>query len=195
MPEHSIHVKTVEDHPLDVIPTMDEPHIPAEIARDTEVDSKISDHAGIPGAHHAKYTDAEAQATVKANVEVGDLKAPTKALDMASQKITSLPTPTAGSEPATKEFVESLVQGLDWQQSVLGELAEPPVSPAAGDRYLVIATATGDWAGEENNIAEWDGAVWVFTSPNEGFAAWIEDTNVLKVWNGTAWVLFGSTTD
>jgi len=130
-----------------------------------------------------------------ANVEVGDLKAPTKSLDMASQKITSLPTPTAGSEPATKEFVESLVQGLDWQQSVLGELAEPPVSPAAGNRYLVIATATGDWAGHENDIAEWDGSVWVFTTPNKGFAAWIEDTNVLKVWNGTAWVLFGSTSD
>ncbi|MBA7692082.1 hypothetical protein ES703_100640 [subsurface metagenome] len=30
--------------------------------------------------HHAKYTDSEAQTTVKANVEVGDLKAPTKAL-------------------------------------------------------------------------------------------------------------------
>ncbi len=130
-----------------------------------------------------------------AAVEVGDLKEPTKPLDMAGQKITTLPTPTAGSEPATKDFVESLVQGLDWQQSVLGELDTPPGTPAAGDRYLVIATATGDWVGRENDIAEWDGSAWVFTSPNEGFAAWIEDTNVQKVWNGTAWVLFGSTVD
>ncbi|GAJ08105.1 unnamed protein product, partial [marine sediment metagenome] len=84
MPAHGIHVKTVEDHPLNVIPIMDEPHIPPEIARDTEVDSKIGTHAEDPAAHHAKYTDAEAQATVKANVEVGDLKAPTKALDMNS---------------------------------------------------------------------------------------------------------------
>ncbi|GAI87764.1 unnamed protein product [marine sediment metagenome] len=130
-----------------------------------------------------------------ANVEVGDLKAPTKPLDMASQKITSLPTPTAGSEPATKDFVESLVQGLDWQQSVLGELDTPPGTPTTGDRYLVIATATGDWVGHENDIAEWDGSVWVFTTPNKGFATWIEDTNALKVWNGTVWVLFGSTSD
>ena len=128
-----------------------------------------------------------------AGVEVGDLKAPTKPLDMAGQKITTLPTPTAGSEPATKEFVESLVQGLDWQESVLGELAEPPASPVAGDRYLVIATATGDWAEHENDIAEWDGAAWAFTTPNAGFAVWIEDTTVQKVWNGTAWVFFGST--
>jgi len=127
--------------------------------------------------------------------EVGDLKAPTKALDMGGQKITTLPTPTAGSEPATKEFVESLVQGLDWQESVLGELDTPPGTPAAGDRYLVIATATGDWVGHENDIAEWNGTSWDFTTPNKGFAVWIEDVQKQKNFNGTAWVFFGSTTD
>lgn len=128
-----------------------------------------------------------------AGVEVGDLKAPTKPLDMASQKITNLPTPAAGSEPATRDFVESLVQGLDWQQSVLGELDTPPGTPATGDRYLVIATATGDWLAHEDDIAEWNGTSWDFTTPNAGFAVWIEDTTIQKVWNGTAWVFFGST--
>jgi len=130
-----------------------------------------------------------------AAVEVGDLKEPTKPLDMAGQKITTLPTPTAGSEPATKEFVESLVQGLDWQPSVLDELADPPGTPATGDRYLVIATATGDWAGHEDDIAEWDGSAWDFTTPNTGFAVWIEDVGSQKVYNGTAWVSFGTTVD
>jgi len=130
-----------------------------------------------------------------AAVEVGDLKTPTKALDMASQKITSLPTPTAGSEPATKEFVESLVQGLDWQDSVLDELADPPGTPATGDRYLVIATATGDWVGHEDDIAEWNGTSWDFASPNTGFAVWIEDVGRQKVYNGSNWVSFGTTVD
>ncbi|GAJ14981.1 unnamed protein product, partial [marine sediment metagenome] len=128
-----------------------------------------------------------------AAVEVGDLKAPTKPLDMAGQKITTLPTPTAGNEPATKDFVESLVQGLDWQQSVLGELDTPPGTPGTGDRYLVIATATGDWAEHEDDIAEWDGSAWVFSTPNAGFAVWLEDVERQKVYNGTAWVFFGST--
>ncbi|MBA7667651.1 hypothetical protein ES703_75748 [subsurface metagenome] len=48
-------------------------------------------HSSLSGIgvadHHARYTDAEAQATVKANVEVGDLKAPTKALDMNGENI------------------------------------------------------------------------------------------------------------
>lgn len=172
-----------------------EEDIPPEIARDTEVDTKIGTHAGIPAAHHAKYTDAAAQATVKDNVEVGDLKAPTKALDMNFQKITGLPTPTAGSDAATKDLVDSMVQGIDWQPSILGELAEPPVSPTVGDRYLVIATATGDWAGHEKDIAEWDGSVWVFTTPNKGFAVWIEDVGRQKNFNGTDWVSFGTTVD
>ncbi|GAI13398.1 unnamed protein product, partial [marine sediment metagenome] len=128
-----------------------------------------------------------------AAVEVGDLKAPTKPLDMAGQKITSLPTPTTGNEPATADYVDSKVQGLDWQQSVLGELDTPPGTPAEGDRYLVIATAADAWVGHEDDIAEWNGTSWDFTTPNTGFAVWIEDTTVQKVWNGTAWVRLGST--
>jgi len=55
-----------------------------------EVDTKIADHTAIPAAHHARYTDTEAQDTVKANVEVGQLKTPTLPLAMNSQRITGL---------------------------------------------------------------------------------------------------------
>ncbi len=105
MPAHGIHVKTVEDHPLDVIPTMDEPHIPPEIARDAEVDSKISDHAGIPDAHHAKYTDAEAAAAAAVEVAAHEeLESPHaaataiggKTLGLADGDIAVLPTATEG---------------------------------------------------------------------------------------------------
>jgi len=156
-------------------------------------------HASLTGIgpddHHTKYTDVEAQNTVKANVEMGDLKTPTKDVPMGSQKITGLATPTAVGGAATKGYVDGKVQGVDWQQSVLGELDTPPGTPDPGDRYLVIATATGDWVGHENDIAEWNGATWDFTIPNNGFAVWIEDTTVQKVYNGTAWVLFGTTID
>ncbi|GAI61324.1 unnamed protein product, partial [marine sediment metagenome] len=70
MPAHGIHVKTLGDHPLDVIPTMDDAHIPPEIARAIEVASGIATHAGIPEAHHAKYTDAEADAKVATHDEL-----------------------------------------------------------------------------------------------------------------------------
>ncbi|GAH11566.1 unnamed protein product, partial [marine sediment metagenome] len=91
--------------------------------------------------------------------------------------------------------VDSMVQGLDWQPSVLGELDTPPGTPVLGDRYLVIATATEDWAEHEKDIAEWDGSVWVFTTPNKGFAVWLEDVGRQRNFNGTDWVFFGSTVD
>ena len=114
---------------------------------------------------------------------------------MGGHKLTGLETPVAGSDAATKDHVDSVVQGLDWQKSVLDELATPPGTPTTGDRYLVIATATGDWAGHEDDIAEWNGASWDFTTPNKGFAVWIEDVGRQKAYNGTSWVYFGTTID
>jgi len=169
------------------------------VPHDNLADLAEKAHASLTGVgtddHHAKYTDAEAEATVKANVEVGDLKTPTKDLPMGSQKITGLATPAVDGDAATKGYADSIAQGLDWQESVLGELADPPGSPTTGDRYLVIATATGDWAGHEQDIATWDGSVWDFFTPNEGCALWIEDVGRQKVYNGTVWVIFGSTID
>ncbi|GAI30578.1 unnamed protein product, partial [marine sediment metagenome] len=112
---------------------------------------------------------------------------------MGGKRLTNLPAPIAGNEPATKDHVDSVLQGLDWQPSVLDELAAPPGSPTEGDRYLVIATATDDWAGREDDIAEWNGTGWDFTTPNTGYAVWLEDVGRQKNYNGTAWVYFGST--
>ncbi|MBA7680337.1 hypothetical protein ES703_88652 [subsurface metagenome] len=65
-------------------------------------------HTSLTGVtanqHHTKYTNAEAQATVKANVEVGDLKAPTKALQMNNQDISGVKDLTATKIIATTEM-------------------------------------------------------------------------------------------
>lgn len=66
-------------------------------------------------------------------------------------------------------------------------LTAPPASPASGDSYIVAATATGAWAGKENQIAVWDGAAWQFGVPREGWTAWVDDENVLIGYLGTAW--------
>ncbi len=92
-----------------------------------------------------------------------------------------------------KDYVDSFLQGLDWQNSVIDELADPPGSPAEGDRYIIIAAATGDWEGHEKDVTEYIDSAWVFFTPNKGWAAYIEDIGKQKNYNGTAWVLFGST--
>jgi hypothetical protein len=107
-------------------------------------------------------------------------------------------SPVGINDLATKGYVDSTVQGLTWQEPVLDkDLATPPGGPSTGDRYIVAATATGAWTGQEEKIAQWNGSSWDFTTPDEGFATWVEDEDKLYVYNSThpagSWVKFGST--
>ena len=104
-------------------------------------------------------------------------------------------TPTNASDVAIKSYVDSVAQGLTWQQPVIDELNDPPTSPTSGDRYLINDAATGDWSDHPNEIAEWDGSQWVFDVPSEGGAVFIEDVDLLKVYQTGGWIPFGSAID
>lgn len=67
------------------------------------------------------------------------------------------------------------------------DLATPPGSPAEGDVYIVGPSATGDWAGQEHNIAYFD-QVWRFITPREGCHVFMLDENTLYRFDGTGWV-------
>lgn len=72
------------------------------------------------------------------------------------------------------------------------DLAAPPGSPSEGDAYIVAASATGDWAGKEKNIAYYNSAEWKFISPNEGLMVWVNDEDKLCYFDGTDWQEFTS---
>ncbi len=111
----------------------------------------------------------------------------------SSGKIINLNTPTNDADAATKAYVDGLITGLDWQESVSSiTTTTPPVGPPTGTRYIVPALATGAWSGQTDNIAEWNGSSWDFTTPNEGYASLVEDEDKQYNYNGTSWVLFGS---
>ena len=63
----------------------------------------------------------------------------------------------------------------------------PPTSPAEGDRHIVGASATGAWAGADDQIATWEDGAWRFLSPNIGWCAWSSDDEILFVWDGALW--------
>lgn len=67
------------------------------------------------------------------------------------------------------------------------DLATPPASPVAGVRYIVAASPTGAWDGKASQIAAWDGAAWLFHTPEPGWLAFVVDENGLVVWTGSAW--------
>lgn len=67
------------------------------------------------------------------------------------------------------------------------DLTTPPATPADGDRYLIAASATGDWSGNDGNIAAWMDGAWTFHTPKEGWLLWIADEDVFLVFNGASW--------
>lgn len=66
-------------------------------------------------------------------------------------------------------------------------ISTPPSSPALGQQWIVGPSATGVWAGHDNEIAEWDGTQWVFHTPSEGDIAYVIDEKAYYGWNGTFW--------
>jgi hypothetical protein len=66
-------------------------------------------------------------------------------------------------------------------------LATPPVSPAAGDRYIVAGSPTGAWSGYAGYIAAYQDSAWRFYAPKTGWLCWVEDEALLVVYAGSAW--------
>lgn len=75
------------------------------------------------------------------------------------------------------------------QPAVLSRaLAAAPALPAAGDRYIVAAGATGSWTGQSGKIALWDGTAWLFLAPRAGWCCHVEAEAALATYSGSAWL-------
>ena len=66
------------------------------------------------------------------------------------------------------------------------EASTPPVSPVPAETHALGSSPTGAWAGQERQLASWDGSVWQFVTPQEGWLAWDLTAAELRVWNDTA---------
>lgn len=72
---------------------------------------------------------------------------------------------------------------------------DPPVAPQPGDSYYIPGdeTATGDWAGHEGELADWDedDEVWIFTELPDGYMIYDTSTNTNYQIQDGALVEFG----
>lgn len=104
-------------------------------------------------------------------------------------------SPTVGTHLATKDYVDGIAASITWQAPVLDkDLTTPPGSPVTGDRYIVAATASGAWTGQEEKIATYNGSGWDFTTPSAGFSAFVDDEDAGYVYTDAhptgQWVIF-----
>lgn len=68
----------------------------------------------------------------------------------------------------------------------------PPGSPANEALYIITATATGAWAGKENQLAYWltSASAWTYIVPREGFLIHVNDEDLFYKYDGSAWASF-----
>ena len=63
----------------------------------------------------------------------------------------------------------------------------PPENAASGEIHIVGAAASGAWAGNEGQLASFDGSGWTFVAPRPGCLAWIDDEQEFAVMTASGW--------
>ena len=119
--------------------------------------------------------------------------------------VTGLPLPGRPSDAANKAYVDSFLQGVYMQQSIITRtLNVPPANPTAGDRYVVAAGGTGAWEGLDNSIVDWriDSSnpvagipIWFTTPATSGMITFAIDEQCQLIFVGTEWKRLSSLTN
>jgi hypothetical protein len=166
-----------------------------------------SDHA------HGNPTHDNAAHAV---IALSALGVPTASVNLNSQKIINLADPTAATDAANKQYVDGLIAGLAWKDTVklastanaalTGNISIDGVTTAAGDRILLknqtapaengiwIASATA-WTRATDADIEADllnAAVFVSAGTVNADTAWVMSTNapITVGTTGLTWVQF-----
>ena len=100
-------------------------------------------------------------------------------IDMQNNRIINLGAPINPLDAVTKQYVDSRLGGLSWQEPVNAIIAENdlPSSPNIGDRYLINSGT------HVNNIAEYTSTGWIFLSPTANFALFEKQNDQGWVYN------------
>lgn len=73
------------------------------------------------------------------------------------------------------------------QLSVISQAISPDASAVDGDRYIVAPGGTGDFVGQDGNIAMMETGLWAFFTAKTGWVAHDESTGGMVVFNGNDW--------
>ena len=115
-------------------------------------------------------------------------------MSMERSPVCQLPyiMPSQAQKHVTHNEAVAMLDVLVQMSIIDRDLPTPPGTPEDGDRYIVAAAPTGDWAGHAGEIAYRRDGGWFFMSPRPGWLAWLIDEASLVYWTGTAWEDFAS---
>jgi len=118
---------------------------------------------------------------------------------MGGFKLTGLAAGSANGDSVRYEqltALEALIQNFEWQDSALDYIADNTVVPpteVSGNRYILShdgGAPHANWDGASaGDIVEFNGSIWVATSPSTGMMISVDDeSSSLRQWSGSAWV-------
>ena len=88
-------------------------------------------------------------------------------------RLINVGSPVDSTDAANKDYVDTFVQGLSWQDHVISFTSQPPASVSLHARYLVKSVGTGVFTNHDNAIAIVTNVAlttnWSFTSPEDGW--------------------------
>ena len=67
--------------------------------------------------------------------------------------------------------------------AVEGEATSPPATPADGNCWLVGQSASGDWGGQDGQLACYQSGSWLFTQPRDGFVLLDRSSGLMRRYN------------
>ena len=82
-----------------------------------------------------------------------------------------------------------VLEDFSWQPLVLDkDLFDAPAVPSKGDRYIVASGTTSgdDWYGHTNDITYYDGSIWQFDTPEEGWFVYVKDEHKVYRFNDSS---------
>ena len=89
------------------------------------------------------------------------------------------------------QLQNDIVSPTIWKKDPVKNIqTTPPGSPTLNDRYIVAPSSTGLWLTHDNTIATWNGSIWSFEIPSEGFTVWTDADNRSRSYdaNTDAWI-------
>lgn len=120
-------------------------------------------------------------------------------LAMGGFKVTGLGAATTNGDAVRYEQLQAVIatiNGLEWQASafdyITDNTADPTANEVTGRRLILSASGGAPHANYDGasagDIVEFDGAVWVATTPTVGMFISADDENtLLYYWGGSAW--------
>lgn len=80
-----------------------------------------------------------------------------------------------GTQLDIEQILAQLEPYLQKYRGVINIENIPPLLPSENDRYIVGESPTGLFSGHSDDLAEWDGTEWIFTTPVDGSLVWVQD--------------------